>query len=95
MRTTGDMFTATVARGATWLAVGALAFTAVSAAGQEGGDAGWYPAVRAEIAGLRTELLSRVAGADLPEGARAQAWSQVEGIDLSVEVAQEALGGPA
>ena len=80
MRTTGDMFTATAARGATWLAVAALAFTAVSAAGQEGGDAGWYPAVRAEVAGLRTEILSRVAGADLPEGARAQARSQVEGI---------------
>ena len=78
MRTTGDMFTATAARGA-WLAVGALAFTAVSAAGQQGGDAGWYPAVREEIAGLRTELLSSVAGADLPEGAHAQARSQVEG----------------
>ena len=31
------------------LAIGAPAFTAVSAAGQQGGDAGWYPAVRAEI----------------------------------------------
>ena len=80
MRTTGDMFTATAAHGATWLAIGALAFTAVSATGQETSDAGWYPAVRAEIAGLRTELLSRVDGADLPDGARAQARSQVEGI---------------
>ena len=80
MRTTKDMFAATTAHGATWLAIGALAFTAVSAAGQEASsDAGWYPAVRAEIAGLRTELLSRVARADLPEGARAQARSQVEG----------------
>ena len=79
MKTTGDMFTVSAARRAAWLAAGALAFTAVGAAGQEGGDAEWYSAVRAEIAGLRTELLSRVAGADLPEGARAQARSQVEG----------------
>ena len=78
MRTIVDMFTVP-ARGAAWLAASALAFTAVPAAGQEGGDAGWYPAVRAEIAELRTELLASVAGADLPEGARAQAWSQVEG----------------
>lgn len=79
MRTTGDMFTATAARGATWLAVGAFAFTAVSATGQDGGDAGWYPAVRAEIDEFRTEFLSDVAGVDLPDGARAQLRSQIEG----------------
>ena len=73
------MFMATATRGATWLAVGAFAFTAVSAAGQDGGDAGWYPAVRAEIVRLQTDLLSLMAEADLPEGARAQARSQIEG----------------
>ena len=79
MRTTGDMFAATTARGATWLAVVALAFTAVSAAAQESGDSGWYPAVRAKIAEVKTEPLSLLGEADLPEGTRAQAQSQVEG----------------
>ena len=80
MRTTKDMFATTTARGATWLAIAALAFTAVSAAGQEtSSNAGWYPDVRAEIVRLQTELLSLMAEADLPEGARAQARSQIEG----------------
>lgn len=77
--TTADMLTAPTVRRAAWLTVGALAFTAVSAAGQESGDAGWYPAIRAKIAELQTEILSQLDEADIPEGARAQARAQVEG----------------
>ena len=79
MRTAADMFTMTMVRRATWFAVGAVAFTAGFAVGQEVDDTGWYPAVRAEIYEFRTEFLSDVAGIDLPDGASAQLRSQIEG----------------
>ena len=83
MKITWKMLTVREARRGMWLKIAMLGLTAVSAAGQGDVDTGWYPAIRTEIAGFRSELVSRAAGTDLTEditeGTRAHLESQIEG----------------
>ena len=83
MKITWKMLTVREARRGMWLKIATLGLTAVSAAGQGDVDTGWYPAIRTEIAGFRSELVSRAAETDLTEditeGTRAHLESQIEG----------------